>query len=71
MTKSADRDSRTKTRRCSIIFRPSADPSRARRGQVGKPEEMEKLGYEGTAWFKPYFKQLIWNAIWYDGNEIA
>ena len=41
------------------------------RGQVGKPEEMEKLGYEGAgaAWFKPYFKQLIWNAIWYDGND--
>ncbi len=35
------------------------------------PEEMEKNGYPGAAWFAPFVTQrCVWNDVWYDGaNE--
>jgi len=31
----------------------------------GKPEEMEKAGYHGAAWFKPFTEGYHWCDVWY------
>jgi hypothetical protein len=40
------------------------------RGLPGKPEEMEKAGYAGAAWFAPFINNTsVWNSVWYDSNN--